>query len=64
MALGLLVIWGVVWVLALSVDQCAAEDELECTTAGWLLLGAWAGLPVVIILLLVVAAIRAARSRR
>lgn len=56
--------WGVVWALAISADQCAAEDELECTNVGWLLLGAWILLPVLAVAFLVLAGIYAARSRR
>ena len=63
-AFGALVLWGVVWVVSLSADQCGAEDGVECTTLGSTLLAMWIVLPLLAISLLVLPAIQAARHRR
>lgn len=49
---------AVEWSLFLSADECGAEDRLECTTTGWILLGAWGLLVVAVPVMLLALAAR------
>jgi hypothetical protein len=58
---GVAAVWAVEWALFLAADPCGAEDELECTTAGWVSLYGWLALAVALAVLLGIALVRVFR---
>jgi hypothetical protein len=50
------------WSLLLVGDPCGAEDGVECTPLGWVLLWVWMALGLILAVLLLVLAWRAARA--